>query len=189
MISRKLLKIRVLVIIILFFISICLSLNYVQNIAHRVDIDGLQTAAAPIYIDDSRSEYDRANAKSKGICTGEETLINPYIIQNEIIDGLGWENGIWIEKFNAYFILQNNLLTNCGQDHLSGGIKLNEVHNGLVRYNFCLNNTGVGIIIEDCSYIEVINNTLNYYEESGFRARWSSHVEIIANSLFGNDNN
>jgi len=73
-------------------------------------------------------------AKSAGICTGEGTSSNPYIIQNFEIDAGGSGSCIKIENSDVYFRVENCMLYNAG---VYAGIELNNVTKGILVINNC----------------------------------------------------
>lgn len=143
-------------------------------------------SGTPIYVDDSRTNYNWEKLKSDGRCTGLGTQGNPYVIENEIIDGSGWENGIWVEYSQAYFIIQDCKLTNCGQDWMDGGIKLNSVQNGVITNNNCTGNTGSGIYLQASSFIELNGNEASYNQECGIFLMQSSNNILSNNNVHDN---
>lgn len=89
------------------------------------------------------------DAKTAGICTGEGTSSNPYIIANLVIDAGGLGNCILIENSDLFFIIRNCTLTNSGSALTDSGVNLFNVINGEINTNTMIGNNK-GIHLEDC---------------------------------------
>ncbi|MFX1476554.1 MAG: NosD domain-containing protein [Promethearchaeota archaeon] len=98
-------------------------------------------------------------AKNQGICTGNGTYSNPYIIKNLIIEGGGT---IVVENSVEYFIIENCSILNA---YPKPGITLNYVHNAKLIKN---------------------NSSFHYY---GIRVEFSSNITISGNNLDSNIKN
>jgi nitrous oxidase accessory protein len=92
-----------------------------------------------------------------GICTGEGTKTNPYVIQNLIIDAKNSTNGIYIRTTDEYFIVRNCKVYNSGD--MYAGILI-EGNNGLLTNNNASNNLGPGISVYG-SNNTISKNTVN----------------------------
>lgn len=167
-------------IILAVLIACAISIVFSKGTPYDKDCEELtypKTSATPIYVDDSRSNYNWAKLKSLGGCTGSGIRGDPYVIENEIIDGSGWKNGIWIENSQAYFTIIDCKLTNCGQNWMDGGIKLVSVQNGVIMNNNCTDNTGSGIYLQASRFIELIGNEASYNQECGiFLSKCSDNI-------------
>jgi len=97
-------------------------------------------------------------AKAAGICTGDGTNSNAYVIENLIIDCGGSGSGIMIENSNVYFRIENCTLYNAGT--LYSGIELYNVDNSQLIDNNCSSN-GYGIYLESGNYNTLSGNTAN----------------------------
>ena len=96
-----------------------------------------------IYINDNWSD-----AKLAGICTGNGTDTNPYIIEDLIIDGGGLGTCILIENSTDYFKIENCSVSNCGSNTYDAGIKLISVNNGNLTNNVCTSPNAYGMILD-----------------------------------------
>ena len=87
--------------------------------------DRLKTsqALAKIYINNNWSD-----AKAAGICTGEGTFSEPYVIRDKMINGSGYESSILIENSNEYFRIEN-----CTLFESEIGINLYNTSNGIMN--------------------------------------------------------
>ncbi|MBD3187836.1 hypothetical protein GF325_13455 [Candidatus Bathyarchaeota archaeon] len=135
------------------------------------------------------------NAVLQGICTGNGSRENPYIIENYEIDGQNLTSCIQISQSNAYFIIQNCTLFGIGANGSgSAGIRLTNVSNGIVHnntfqtnevdnygihlmngshYNILTQNTASGFeygifIYNNCSWNIIANNTLYNNQRHGY---------------------
>jgi parallel beta-helix repeat protein len=88
--------------------------------------------------------------------TGGE--LDPYIIENLVINASGLGNGIYIQNTNAYFILRNCVITNA--DLYCAGISLSNVTNAKITNNTVYNSYD-GILLCRSSNNMLKNNTLN----------------------------
>ena len=87
-------------------------------------------------------------AKAVGICTGNGTYSQPYLIKDLVIEGGGSRSCILIETSNVHFIILNCTVFNSGgpQNFLHAGIYLSFVSNGQLINNSCYSNTN-GILL------------------------------------------
>ncbi|UCC20367.1 MAG: right-handed parallel beta-helix repeat-containing protein [Promethearchaeota archaeon] len=179
--------------------------NIISNYNDDFDHDDFKISAVSgkIHIDNNWTA-----AKSAGICTGEGTLSNPYIIQNFEIDAGGSGDCILIENSLVYFIIRNCILSNSGSE---SGIKLYNVKNGEITYNeatYCgagielstnfpgvtsdivisrnnLHNSGCGIQLYGASNSEVIGNTINN-NDYGIYLSYGDYNNISENVITDN---
>ncbi len=193
-------KIQSILLINLLLISIAILNvnNYSSNIKSEKNNDGLiesddslispessatvSATYAEIEIDDygpkNPGAYSWSEAFAQGICTGSGTILDPYVIDGQVIsdsDGLG--GCIEIRESNAHFIIQNCILTN--STHF--GIKLNEAHNGTLLNNECSNNN-YGIQISSSKNCTVSGNTLNN-DNFGLSITGSYNVTASGNTM------
>ena len=83
------------------------------------------------------STYNWSVAKADGICTGNGTYSEPYIIEDLVIDAGGSGSCISIENSDVYFIIENCTLYNSG-GYYTAGIKLSYVDNSqLINNTWC----------------------------------------------------
>jgi hypothetical protein len=71
--------------------------------------------------------------KTAGICTGSETVSDPYLISDLIVNCKGEGKGIFIENFSSYFKSENCTIYNSESTHdiiYAGGIQIENVING-----------------------------------------------------------
>jgi len=95
------------------------------------------------------------DVKTAGICTGEGTESDPYIIENLVIDGGGLGNCILIENSDVFFKIQYCVFNNTGDEYYDAGVKLIDVDNGQLLNNnasgdafgFYLNRSNNNIIV------------------------------------------
>ncbi len=123
-------------------------------------------------------------AKAAGICTGNGTFSDPYVLEDLEIDGGSSGTCILIENSNVFFRIKNCTVFNSG-DYPFAGIVLNNTNNGLLIENMCSpnycgvslynshNNTisgntainynnGYGILLRDCDNNTISGNTAGH---------------------------
>jgi parallel beta-helix repeat protein len=118
----------------------CSELSLESNFYDR----NIQTSkiSGKIQIDDIDPSSNWSVAKSSGICTGNGTFSEPYVIKDLIIDGEGSGICIYIVNSDAYFKIENCTVFNAGS--YSAGIGLYDANNGILSNNNC-SNVFVGI--------------------------------------------
>lgn len=120
-----------------------------------------------------------SDAKIAGICIGDGTESNPYLIEDLEIDGGGVGSCILVENTSEYFTIKNCSLSNCGSDTYDAGIKLIFVQHGTLYNNLVTSPSAYGIILHKC-----INNVvaLNYFMgKNGLRFFASNSNAIYLN--------
>ncbi|MHA2036379.1 MAG: right-handed parallel beta-helix repeat-containing protein [Promethearchaeota archaeon] len=128
------------------------------------------------------------NLKNAGKCTGEGTLIDPYVIRDLEIDGGGFGSCIFIEGSTVYFKVENCTLYNSGGDSEDGGIKLLNVVNGQLINNILSNNGRNGILMKFSDNNTITGNiiTSNYI---GIYLYHSENNDVSNNDFSGNSYN
>ena len=109
-----------------------------------------------IHIDNNWSAVEAA-----GICTGNGTYSNPYVIEDLIIDGGGSGSCILIENSDVYFKIKNCTVYN------SVGIKLYNVDNGQIINNNCTRGY-TGIYLEKSNNNTISGNTVSNHKKGIF---------------------
>jgi len=112
----------------------------------------ISTISSKIHINNNWTD-----AKAAGICTGEGTASNPYIIKDWVIDGGGTGSCILIEISSAFFIIKNCSLTNSGKIFSDSGIGIYNSKYGLITNNFLYDNH-IGISLEGCNDTVITGN-------------------------------
>ncbi|MFW9820440.1 MAG: hypothetical protein ACFFE5_12585, partial [Candidatus Thorarchaeota archaeon] len=102
----------------LFFTMLYLNLGFNMNIMemnknNSFDTYDLKTSkvSGRIHIKGSSGWL---NFKNDGNCTGTGTIVDPYVIEDLIIDGEGLSSCIWIEDSNVHFRIENCTVYNSG---------------------------------------------------------------------------
>ena len=149
-------------------------------------------------------------AKAAGICTGEGTYSEPYVIEDLEIDGGGLGSCILIENSDVYFKIENCTLYNSGGSP-NAGIHLYNVDNGklidnncssnysgIMLSNFSDNNTisgnsadhnGCGIFIAGGYSNTVSGNSASYNNYSGIYLLGGTYTNISGNIVSYNNQN
>jgi len=137
-------------------------------------------------------------AKVAGICTGNGTYSEPYIIEDLEIDGGGSGSCMLIENSDVYFKIENCTVYNSGIYWDDGGIKLSNVNNGELFNNSAISCGNRGLLIYSCSNNNISENTVNN-NLWGINVRDSGNIIISGNSanynyydgiwLLGSNNN
>ncbi|MFX1495808.1 MAG: right-handed parallel beta-helix repeat-containing protein, partial [Promethearchaeota archaeon] len=194
--SKVKLKIKILIILgILFSLSPMISTNlsfirgnsrsseYSDNF--NMDNKNLQPSkvSAPIYIDDTDPNYNWSVAKDAGICTGNGTYSEPYVIENATIEAQGGESCIYVQNSNAYFIIQNCSLYNIEiVSSFDAGIALNNVANGKIVNNYCYSNF-LGIYLYQSNNNIVSGNNVHNNNDDGIFLRSSNDNTVLGNNI------
>jgi len=134
-------------------------------------------------------------AKKDGICTGNGTYSDPYIIEDLVINGGGSGDCILIQDSDVYFRIENCTVFNSeiytdwdyfynDWDYFFAGIRLSNVKNSLLLDNNCsFNNNGI--------HVDGFNNTITgniaYNNNgSGIYVRGNNHT-ISGNTANNNE--
>jgi len=168
------------------------SSEYSDDIS--LDNDSLKLAkiSGKIHIDNNWSATEAA-----GICTGNGTYSDPYVIEDLVIDGGGSGSCIEIENSDVFFKIENCTIYNSG-DNPNAGIRLLNVTNSLLINNTYSSNH-CGIRLSSSSYNNISANTARNNDFVGIRLSFSSFNNISGNnpsyntyhgiSLYYSDNN
>ena len=155
------------------------SINNSRDYGHAINLDKknlkISVLPEPIFIDDNWSA-----AKAAGICTGEGTYSNPYVIKDLVIEGNHSGSGIQISHSTVYFKIEN-----CTIYKFSNGILLYYASNGILFENNFSNNT-FGIHIKRADNNTVIGNIADSNSNSGIFLDNSSNHLISGNIADGN---
>ncbi|TES83550.1 MAG: hypothetical protein E3J91_02525 [Hadesarchaea archaeon] len=159
----------------IFLLSVSLLAINIGTIQAQVET---LTPHAPIYIEGDGS-FTPTNGVNGG---GSGTQLDPYIIENFIIDASS-AYGIHIENTTKYFVIRNSLVENGGGSYY--GIYLDNVINGKIENNTCENNNE-GIYLSYSDNCTIDNNTCenNYH---GISLWSSSDNNILDNNTCGNN--
>ena len=176
--------------------------EYSDNI--NLDKDNLQLSKVSgiIHIDNNWSAV-----KAAGICTGNGTYSDPYVIEDLVITTFP-ESGILIENSSAYLRIENCSIGHAAQPN--AGIELVNVNNSHIINNdctqnyhgiylrYCNNNTisgnkasdtegsgytlAIGILLENCHNNIVSGNTANYSGDGGIHLSTCDNNVISGNT-------
>jgi len=169
--------------------------EYSDNISEYDEYLKASKLSAPIHIDDGNPSINWSVAKDAGICTGDGTYSEPYVIEDLVINGGGSESCIWIENSVVYFKIENCTVYNSG-DSPNAGIRLSYVNNSQLINNTCSSNY-IGIFLYNNDNNEIVGNTLNdngfggiYLEDSDYNtiSENSASNNSIGITLWGSDN-
>jgi parallel beta-helix repeat protein len=119
-------------------------------------------------------------------CSGNGTLLDPFVLENITIDAGGNETALTVENSNGlYFTIRNCTLKNAGTNLMgNSGIKLISSSNGTIENNFCLNNIKYGIFLQDGSYYNIVRNNYIYNSShGGIRFDLSNHNNVTNNEI------
>ena len=177
-----------------------------DNDATNFDKENLKISATSAKIHINNNWTDARNA---GICTGNGTYSEPYVIEDLVIDAEESGSCIFIENSAVYFTIENCTLygTDSGPEW-GAGILLSNVNNSLLigndcSYNLCAiqlngnnyNNTiignivnigGGGIYILGSHYNTISGNTMNNNLWCGIYLRESHYNTISGNTACNN---
>ena len=130
------------------------NLNF-KNSELSLDNEDLKVSkiSGKIHIDDTNPTMNWSVAKKDGICTGNGTYSEPYVIEDLVINGGGSGDCILIENSDVYFRIENCTVYNSAiypvieqpWNHFAG-IRLKSVNNSLLLDNDCSsNNDGIHV--------------------------------------------
>ncbi|MHA2390692.1 MAG: NosD domain-containing protein [Promethearchaeota archaeon] len=127
----------------------------IENNQREIDNSVLKTSAVTgrIHINNNWSD-----TKIAGLCTGEGTISEPYIIKDLTIDGDGLGSCILIENSSEHFIIENCTISNGGSDYYDATIELYWVNNGNITNNQASNINAFGIILIGSNDNIITNN-------------------------------
>ena len=136
------------------------------------------TISGKIHIDNNWSV-----AKAAGICTGEGTASDPYVIKDLEIDGGGTGSCILIENSNVFFRIENCTVYNSGPSYFDGGIELFNVKYGQIINNEAYNHIN-GIFIYYSNDTIVSGN--DCYLSTGILIEYSENITVYFNNFLAN---
>jgi parallel beta-helix repeat protein len=160
------------------------SLGYSNDIIFDKGNLKISDVSGKIHIDNNWTA-----AKAAGICTGNGTYSEPYIIEDLIIEGGGGSKRycILIENSNDYFRIENCTVFNAGGSSGNAGIELLNVTNGQVIDSDSYSNAE-GIYLENCSNNTISENKV-YGNYNGMNLIYCYNNTIIGNVADYNEDN
>jgi len=99
------------------------------------------------------------DAQSAGICTGEGSASDPYLIKDKEVNAGGVGNCITINNAYEYFMIQNCTIRNSGTMVDDTGIYIENASNGRIFQNGITNNT-YGIFMKNSHNINITYNSI-----------------------------
>lgn len=120
--------------------------------------------------------------KNDGNCTGEGTYLDPYLIEDLIIDGDGDSYCIHIQNSDVYFRIENCTLYNSG-----AGIRLIQVKNGYLNNNSCTSNDN-GISLSQSDNNTITNNILLLSHSNAINLEYYCDKNILSNNTIMQSN-
>ena len=170
----------VLIIGFLFIFPLSANILLVSRESHsksEFTSHGLKTSAnsGKIYINNNWTA-----TKTAGICTGDGTVSDPYLIEDKVIDAGGIGNGISIENTTEYFRIQNCTLYNSGLNFNDAGINLNITQNGVFINNTMYNNSQ-GMSIYKSLNLKIIRNM--FYGPYAIKLLYTNDSLLYLNSF------
>jgi len=184
-------------ILYIFFPIIANNLNYIignsdntmtYGVDFSLDNENLKFSkvSGPIYIDNNEPSSNWSVAEGAGLCTGNGTYSNPYIIEDLVINGGGSGSCILIENSDVYFRIENCTVYNAGGDP-DAGILLSHVNNSQLIGNTASDNGEYGICLFFSDYNNISGNTANDNGNEGIKLINSDYNIVsgnIANSNY-----
>jgi len=126
-------------------------------------------------------------AKAAGICTGDGTYSERYVIEDLVIDGGGSGSCILIENSDVYFKIENCTVYNSGEYWGDSGIRLIHVDNSQLINNNCSDNYYFGIYLYYSDNNTLSGNTASNNIYRGISLD-SSDNNIISGNTVNNSN-
>ena len=119
-----------LILLLILELLVCTPVNSSNT---TTDQNGLKSSSISekVYINGNWS-----SAIAMGICTGDGSSSNPYLIQDLTIDGDNIGNCIAIENSEYYLVIENCTVYNSGPGFYDSGIKLINVSNAQILNNY-----------------------------------------------------
>ncbi len=128
-------------------------------------------------------------AKNAGICKGEGTFSDPYVIEDLEIKAMTYGSCIFIENSNVHFRIENCFVYWSGFGSVPegghAGIKLSYVQNALLINNKCTSWYGFGIYLINSSNNMIFDNSIDDNED-GIFLKYSDHNVISLNTIKSN---
>jgi len=125
-----------------------------------------------------------ADAEIAGICKGNGTYTNPYLIEDLEIDAGGVGSCIWIENSVNYFMILNCSLTNTEDSLTEAEITLYNVSNGYIINN-TLYNSYLGFYLYISNSITIIGNSINMPHTFGINIVNCDNILAYLNNIRG----
>ncbi len=187
-------KLKIIIVItlgILFALAPRISINpsFITANSDIINFDEenlkISATSGKIHIDNNWTD-----AWSAGICTGNGTYSEPYVIEDLVIDGEGSGSCIFIENSDVYFRIENCTLYNAGvrippnSDDRAGIQLLNVDNSQLINNNCSSNPIGISLVFSDNNTIS--ENILNYNSWIGMRLIESDNNIISGNTANNN---
>ncbi|MGB5909791.1 MAG: right-handed parallel beta-helix repeat-containing protein [Promethearchaeia archaeon] len=139
----------------------------------------ISAVLGPIHIDDNNQNANWSVAKDAGLCTGNGTYSEPYVLEDLVIDANASGTCILIENSDVYFKIENctiydgNLgigLSNVNNSQLINnncsfsysGISLDNSHNSTILGNTANNNSNIGISLANSDSSTISGNIANF---------------------------
>ncbi|MFX1601425.1 MAG: nitrous oxide reductase family maturation protein NosD, partial [Promethearchaeota archaeon] len=148
--------------------------EYNDNINLDYDILQLSKVSGRIHINNNWSE-----AIDAGICTGNGTYSEPYIIRDWVITTFP-ESGILIENSNAYLIIENCTIGHAADPN--AGIELVNVNNSQIINNDCSLNYH-GIYLRYCNNNTISGNIASDAESFGYTLSVGIYLKKSNNNI------
>ena len=136
--------------------------------------------SGPIHINDDDPSNNWSIARGAGICTGNGTYSDPYVIENLVIDGAGSRSSIFIEYSFVFF-----KIINCTTYNSTFGIQLITVNNADLIDNNC-SSLDYGILLDHCHNNTISRNIANNNKQSGIDLSLCNNNSILENTAFNN---
>ncbi len=110
---------------------------------------------------------------------GNGTKKEPYLLENYTIDGSEEGYGLYLSNIDLHFVVKNTKIYNTSQ----AGVGLFQVSNFTLEGCF-LENTEIGVWLEDSSKNEILNSQFNQSQTEGIRIKGSSPNNLLSNNEF-----
>ncbi|MFX1570537.1 MAG: nitrous oxide reductase family maturation protein NosD [Promethearchaeota archaeon] len=138
----------------------------------------------PIAIDDLPSSMNNwAWAVSQVWCSGSGTELDPYIIEDLIIDGKLADICIEISNSDAHFIIRGCSLNNTPSGATDAGIYLNNVTNGVIIDNTFYNHRNACIFGIMSHNNTISDNSFDFFQHGIYL--YGSSNELLDNNIYG----
>ena len=161
-------------------VNATLDSNCSEN--RNLDYENLKISkiSGPIHINNNWSA-----AKAEGICSGNGTFSEPYVLEDLVIDSEVSGSCILIENSEEYFKIENCTIYNSGVSYPNSGISLRNVTNAQLIDNKCSSNYN-GIHLNNSYNNTISENTANSNKHYGITLGYSDNNTISGNTASNN---
>jgi parallel beta-helix repeat protein len=174
------LKRKLVVSVLIGFFILILILANVPNDTNLLSKFQDMSAKTSVISNKIRVNDNWTATRTAGICTGEGTSSNPYVIEDLEINAQTVGSCIIIENSTEHFIIRNCTLINSGSAERDAGVQLTNISNAQIINNTLIDNH-VGIHIDISLNFIISKNSCS--NDRDLRILYSDNALIYLNSF------